>query len=147
MPEPILPLGIYFAAILAFVAFALIASHFLGERHREQATDEPFESGVRPLGTARSLIPAKYYLIAMLFVIFDLEAVFIIAWAIVAREAGWAGYVEIVIFIGILIAALAYLWRVGALEWGPKGRRKPPPPGHWTQARRIPQGKVSAGSD
>jgi NADH-quinone oxidoreductase subunit A len=55
----------------------------------------------------------------MLFVIFDLEAVFIYTWAVVAREAGWPGYIEILIFIGVLVAALVYLWRIGALDWGP----------------------------
>jgi NADH-quinone oxidoreductase subunit A len=59
----------------------------------------------------------RFYLVAVLFVIFDLEAVFIFAWAVAARQAGWAGYIEILVFIGVLAAALAYLWRVGALDW------------------------------
>ncbi|NIR32432.1 MAG: NAD(P)H-quinone oxidoreductase subunit 3 [Gammaproteobacteria bacterium] len=73
----------------------------------------------------------------MFFVIFDLEAVFIIAWAIAMRDVGWAGYVEVSIFIAILVAALVYLWRIGALDWGPHGRRKTPPRDHWTQAREL----------
>jgi NADH-quinone oxidoreductase subunit A len=70
------------------------------------------------VGYGRLRFPAHFYLVAMLFVIFDLEAVFIFSWAIALRESGWAGYIEILIFIGILVAALIYLWRVGALEWG-----------------------------
>ncbi len=61
----------------------------------------------------------------MFFVIFDLEAAFIYAWAVVAREAGWAGYIEIIVFIAILLAALVYLWRVGALDWTPQRSRPP----------------------
>ncbi len=64
-------------------------------------------------------LSVKFYLIAMFFVIFDLEAVFLFAWAIAWRESGWRGYVEAVVFVGILVAALVYLWRMGALDWSP----------------------------
>ncbi len=98
---------------------AMIAlSYFLGERHREKQTNEPYESGIVSTGTARVRFDIKFYLIAMFFVIFDLEAVFIFAWAVSLRENGWPGYIEMVIFIGILASALIYLWRLGALEWG-----------------------------
>ena len=72
----------------------------------------------------RLRVSVKFYLIALFFVIFDVEAVFIFAWAISFREAGWQGYAEMLIFILILIAALIYLWRVGALDWGTSQRRK-----------------------
>ena len=62
-------------------------------------------------------LSARFYLVAMFFVVFDLEAVFLFAWAVAAREVGWAGYWEVLIFIGVLMAALMYLWRVGALDW------------------------------
>jgi NADH-quinone oxidoreductase subunit A len=65
----------------------------------------------------------KFYLVAMFFVIFDLEAVFIFAWAVALRESGWAGYIEILFFIAILVSALVYLWRNGALEWGSAARK------------------------
>lgn len=121
------PLVLYFAAVVGVVAAMLGLSYVLGQRHRERATLEPFESGVVPVGYARFRLSAKFYLVAMFFVIFDLEAVFIFAWAIAFRESGWAGYVEVLIFIAILVAALAYLWRQGALEWGPRNppRRRP----------------------
>jgi NADH-quinone oxidoreductase subunit A len=64
-------------------------------------------------------LAAKFYLIAVFFVIFDVEAMFLFAWAIAFRELGWAGYIEAIIFIAVLGAALAYLWRLGALDWGP----------------------------
>lgn len=112
------PLAVYFAAVVLIVSAILVLSHVLGERHRERATGEPYESGIVSTGTARVRFDVKFYLIAMFFVIFDLEAVFIFAWAVSVREAGWPGYVEMLIFIGVLFAALVYLWRLGALEWG-----------------------------
>ena len=106
------------------MATVLGLSYVLGERHRGMATGQQFESGIVSVGDARLRFSAKFYLVAMLFVIFDLEAVFIFAWAISFREVGWAGYVEVLIFIGILLGALAYLWRVGALDWSPRRRRR-----------------------
>lgn len=120
------PLAVYFAAVILLVMVMLGLSYLLGQQHRERATTEPFESGIVPVGYARFRLSAKFYLVAMFFVIFDLETVFIFAWAIAFREAGWAGYIEVLIFIGILIAALVYLWRLGALDWAPEGRRRNP---------------------
>jgi NADH-quinone oxidoreductase subunit A len=119
MPEQSLwPLALYFGAVLALVAFVLALSSVLGERHGERATGDPFESGVVPVQPARIRFSVKFYIVAMLFVVFDLEAVYIVAWAVIARDAGWSAYIEIAIFIAILLACLAYLWRLGALEWG-----------------------------
>ena len=114
---PVWPLGVYVAAAF-FLAVAMLAvSYVLGERHRDRTTGVPYESGVMPVGSARLRFPTRFYLIAMFFVIFDLEAVFILTWAVAARELGWTGYVEVLVFIGILLVALAYLWRQGALDW------------------------------
>jgi NADH-quinone oxidoreductase subunit A len=115
---PLWPLGVYFAAVVVIVTAMVALSYVLGERHREKQTDEPYESGIASTGTARVRFDIKFYLIAMFFVIFDLEAVFIFAWAVSIRETGWTGYAEMLIFIGILAAALVYIWRLGALEWG-----------------------------
>ena len=107
-----------YSALVVFAIGGLLAvSHFLGERHREPASGEPYECGIVHVGSGRLRFPIQFYLVAVLFVIFDLEAVFIFAWAVAAREVGWAGYIEILVFIGILAAALVYLWRVGALDW------------------------------
>lgn len=114
------PLAVYFIAVIFLIIAMLLLSYVLGEHHRGRATDQPFEAGVPVTGTARQRLTAKFYLVAMFFVIFDLEAVFIIAWALAARSLGWAGYIEVVVFIGILLAALVYLWRLGALDWGPR---------------------------
>ena len=118
------PLAVYFIAILGVVSLMLGLSYVLGERHRGRATGEPYESGIRTTGTGRVRLTARFYLIAMFFVIFDLEALFIITWALAVRELGWAGYVEIVIFSAILLVALFYLWRVGALDWAPQTWRR-----------------------
>lgn len=120
--EKLWALGVYFVVVLLLVVAMLAISYVLGQRHNEHATGSPYESGILSEGSARVRLSAKFYLIAMFFVIFDLEAVFIFAWAVAARELGWAGYSEIFVFIAILVAGLAYLWRLGALDWGPSRR-------------------------
>ena len=117
------PLGIYLALVLGLVGAMLGLSYVLGQRHHDRSTDFPYESGILSEGSARVRLSAKFYLVAMFFVIFDLEAVFLFAWAVAVRETGWAGYAEAFVFIFILLIALGYLWRVGALEWG-SGRFK-----------------------
>ena len=116
------PLALYFFAVLALAIVMIGLSYFLGERHRERTTGEQYESGIMPTGSARIRFNANFYLIAVFFVIFDLETLFIISWAVAVRELGWAGYIEIVIFIGILFVALIYLWGVGALDLKMKNR-------------------------
>lgn len=113
------PLVVYFGAVVGLVGVMLLLSWILGERHHGHATGEPFESGIVTVGFARYRFPVKFYLMAMFFVIFDLESVFIFAWAVAFRQTGWFGYTEAALFLGILLAALVYLWRCGALEWGP----------------------------
>lgn len=118
-------LGFYFILVIALVATILVVSYVLGQRHQGRATGSPFESGIVSEGSAHVRISVKFYLVAMFFVIFDLESVFIFAWAIAGRELGWSGYLEIVVFIGILVAALVYLWRLGALDWSTARERAP----------------------
>jgi NADH-quinone oxidoreductase subunit A len=111
------PLLVYFVIVVALVAGILCVSYLLGQRHSEPATGEPYEGGIVSEGSAHVRFSVRYYLVAMFFVVFDLEAVFVFAWAGAVRELGWAGYCEILVFIGLLAAALLYLWRVGALDW------------------------------
>jgi NADH-quinone oxidoreductase subunit A len=120
---PTWPLVVYFFAVLVVVGGMLGISALLGERHQERETGEQFESGIKPTGDARIRFSARYYQVAMFFVIFDLESVFVIAWAVGLLELGWLGYIEIVIFILILLVGLFYLWRVGALDWGTRSHR------------------------
>jgi len=118
MDTPLWPLAVYLAVVLFLVAVVLVVSYLLGQHHSERATGQPYESGSPPTGSARLRFSIHFYLVAMFFVIFDVESIFIFAWAVAWREAGWAGYIEVAIFIGILVAALVYLWRLGALDWG-----------------------------
>ena len=111
------PLAVYAVIVGVLVIAMLGLSYVLGQRHQDRATGSPYESGILSEGSARVRFPAQFYLIAMFFVIFDLEAVFIFAWAVAVRETGWAGYAEVSLFIMVLLATLAYLGRVGALDW------------------------------
>ena len=111
------PLAVYFGVAILIVTSMIGVSYVLGQRHSEPATQSPFESGIVSTGSAHVRLSVKFYLIAMFFVVFDLEAVFIFLWAVGGRELGWAGYRELLIFVGVLAVTLAYLWRTGALDW------------------------------
>jgi NADH-quinone oxidoreductase subunit A len=115
---------IVFALVVIFLVGIMIGlSYFLGERHMEKTTDKPYESGIPPTGDARLRFSSGFYLIAMFFVIFDLDAAFIMLWAVSFRELGLPGYIGIVIFIGILIILLVYELSIGALDFGPDGKK------------------------
>ena len=98
-------------------------AYVLGERHREKNTDKPYESGIPPTGDARLRFSSGFYIIAMFFVIFDLDAAFIMLWAVSFRELGLPGYIGIVIFIALLIVLLVYELSIGAFDFGPDGRK------------------------
>lgn len=126
---------IYFVAMLGVVNLMLGLSWVLGGRNTGKAKNDPFESGVVSVGSGRLRISAKFYLVAMFFVIFDLEAVFLYAWAVSLRDVGWPGFIEAAIFIAVLLVGLAYIWRLGGLDWAPKPRlqRKRPAPAAETE--------------
>jgi len=114
----------YMGGVVFLLAFMLGIPVWLGGRDWGRAKNEPFESGVVPSGGAHLRLSAKFYLIAMFFVIFDVEALFLYAWAVSVRESGWTGFIEVSIFIGVLLAGLVYIWRIGALEWAPAQRKR-----------------------
>ncbi len=118
----LLPFIVYFGAVILLVLTMLGLSWLLGERRANKATNMPFESGVVSVGTPQIQMSVEFYLIAIFFVIFDLETVFIFAWAIAFFELGWEGYAAIMVFIVVLGVALIYEWRSGALDWGIKTR-------------------------
>jgi len=95
----------------------------LGQRHNERATSEPYEGGILSTGSARLRFSSQFYLIAMLFVIFDVETIFIFSWAIAFKELGWFGYFGVGIFVILLFVVLIYEWRNGALDFGPDGKK------------------------
>lgn len=118
------PLAAYFLIVILLVLSMLVLSWLLGQRQRQRATAEPYESGITPTTSARLRFDIKFYIVAMLFVIFDVEAAFIFAWAVAVRELGWPGYAMAAVFILVLLAALVYLWRMGALDWGTSARQR-----------------------
>lgn len=114
-----------YAALAVGVAAAMLGiSWLLGERHAERFTGEPYESGVVPGGPAQQRFDVRYYRVAIAFVVFDLETAFIMAWAVSLRRTGWSGFAAMALFIAVLLAALAYLWRRGALDWNRPGARR-----------------------
>ncbi len=117
------PLLVYGAAVVLIVAAMIGMSAMLGQRHRDRATGEPYEGGILPAGSAELRFSAQFYLVAMFFVIFDLEAVFLIAWAIGFKAAGWSGFIGAAVFTAILVAVLLYEWRIGALDFGRSGKK------------------------
>lgn len=112
------PLAVYSACVIFLVTAMLALSYVLGQRHRGGAKGKPYESGIMSTGSARVRFDVKFYMVAMFFVIFDIETVFIFAWAIAFRRLGWPGYAAIALFIVVLTVVLIYLWRAGALDWG-----------------------------
>ncbi len=117
--ETLWPLGLYFLIALVVAGSMIGLSFVLGERHSDRATGQPYESGIVSTGSARVRLSVKFYIVAMLFVIFDLEAVFIFAYAVAYEEVGWPGYAGLVVFVAILVVALIYEYRMGALDWEP----------------------------
>jgi NADH-quinone oxidoreductase subunit A len=118
----LVPLALHFGAVVALIGAMLGVSWILGQRHNELYTGDPYESGIIPTGTTQGRLSVHFYLVAIFFVIFDLEAVFLYAWAVSAKETGWFGYFEAVVFVVVLLLGLAYLWRQGALDWGTTAR-------------------------
>lgn len=119
------PLAFYFVVVVATAAGMLAASAVLGERHREHATGLPYESGVASTGSAHVRFGASFYLVAVFFVIFDLEAAYLFAWAVALRNVGWSGYLGGVVFVGVLFVALVYLWRSGGIDASARGTGVP----------------------
>lgn len=112
-----LPIFVHFALVVGLTV-ALLALHaVLGGSRPTPPKLEPYESGVWAIGSARERVPIRYYLIAMLFILFDIETVFLYPWAVVARRLGTFGLIEMLVFIGVLGLGLIYAWKRGALEW------------------------------
>jgi len=114
--------AVYVLGVIAICGIMIGASAVLGGKGSARARNEPFESGVVSASPERLRMSAKFYLVAVFFVIFDVEALFLYAWAISVREAGWPGFVEAVVFISVLVVSLFYLARIGALDWAPQAR-------------------------
>lgn len=112
-----LGLVLYGGAILVAIGALLFFTAWLGEKKRRPQKQEPYECGVIPTGSARFRYPVPFYLVAVFFVIFDVEAAYIFAWAVAFEDLGWAGYLRIIIFIIVLLFSLFYVLRKGAFHW------------------------------
>ena len=115
---------IEYAAILMFAGLALVvglimlfANNLFGPKRPNPVKATPFECGVDPIALPQGRMPVRFYVIAMLFVVFDVELVFLFPWAVLARELGWPGLAEMAAFLVVVVAGLFYAWRRGALEW------------------------------
>jgi NADH-quinone oxidoreductase subunit A len=116
------PLAVFAVAVFAVTIGIIAGTAVLGERHRDRATHETYESGIPAAGPLPRRLSLEFYLVAMFFVVFDIEAVFVLAWAVALRDVGWRGYLEVLVFVLLLVAALVYLWRLGSLDWGTSAR-------------------------
>jgi len=112
-----LAIMIYIAIAVAFAIFAIAASYLLGQRKPTALKQAPYECGMTTIGSSFRRIPIKYYIIAMLFLLFDIEVAFLYPWAVVFRELKTFAFVSMAVFIGILLIAYLYIWKKGALEW------------------------------
>jgi NADH-quinone oxidoreductase subunit A len=111
------PLAIYVVIIVAVVGLLVTLSYLLGPTKPYRAKLLPYESGIVPTSPARQRMSVRFYLTAMLFIIFDVEAVFFYPWAVLLHRLRWYGVIEMFVFIAILLVALAHIWRKGGLDW------------------------------
>ncbi len=111
------PLALVFVVAVGLAAIMVALANLLGPRRPSRVKASPFECGSEPVGSARQRFGVKFYVIALLFIVFDIEAVFLYPWAVLMRDLGWAGYVEMVIFGFTLVLGLVYVWKKGALDW------------------------------
>ena len=110
---------IYTAVTVVIIAGLLVAARWLGARHTSIAKNAPYESGIKPTTSARLAWPVPFYLVAIFFIVFDVESAFIFIWAVSHDLLGLAGLIHITVFIVVLLAGLVWLWKKGALDWGP----------------------------
>jgi NADH-quinone oxidoreductase subunit A len=116
-PEMYFPVLLQVAIAMAIAALMLGLSFILGKRVRNRVKDMPYESGIVPTGDARHRFSVKFYLVGMLFILFDIEAIFLYPWAVVYRELKMFAFVEMLIFIVLILCGFFYIWKKGALDW------------------------------
>lgn len=112
-----LPIVIYLIIVLCFACMTVLLSSFLGPRNPTPEKLMTYECGMDPQGDARVRFSVKFYVIAMLFVVFDIEAVFLFPWAVIFKQLGLFGFIEMAVFVCVVLAGLVYVWKKGALEW------------------------------
>lgn len=117
MPKNYLPILILMIIVVGFGGVTILLSYLLGPTKKSKSKLMPYECGIDPVGTARGRYSIKFYIIAMIFIVFDIEAIFLYPWAVIYRKLGVFGLVEMGVFILILLIGFIYIWKKGALEW------------------------------
>lgn len=113
-------LVVYGLVVLGMIAVMHFLSAWIGEKKPTTEKQRPYESGIIPTGSARLRYPVPFFMVAIFFLIFDVEGAYIFSWAIACEDLGWPGWMQITFFIFVLLLGLVYIWRKGGLEWGPK---------------------------
>ena len=116
-PQTYFPVVVQVIIAIAVAAGLIGASTLLGKRARSPLKDTPYESGMAPVGSARERFSVKFYLVGMIFILFDIEAVFLYPWAVVYRDLKMFGFVEMLIFVALVLVGFFYVWKKGALDW------------------------------
>ena len=117
MLENWVPVFIFLVIIVGFALTSLVLSWLIGVRKPSAVKLAPYESGMRPIGTARERFSIQYYMIAMLFLLFDVEAIFLFPWAVVYRDLRLLAFFEMLIFVAVIVSGFVYVWKKGALDW------------------------------
>jgi NADH-quinone oxidoreductase subunit A len=117
LPSDFLPMLVQLGLAVAFVVATMIATHLLGPKNRGKVKDAQWECGIESVGDARAPISVKYFLIAILFVLFDVEIIFMYPWAVNFKNLGWLGFAEMIVFMGILLGGFYYIIKKGVLNW------------------------------
>jgi len=116
-PSDFLPIFVQLAAALGFIVLTMVVTHILGPRRSSKLKDEAFECGIESQGDARTPISIKYFLVAILFVLFDIEIVFMYPWAVNFKSLSWTGFWEMAVFMGLLLTGFLYVIKKGILKW------------------------------
>jgi NADH-quinone oxidoreductase subunit A len=116
-PSDYLPILVQLGAAIAFIVATMLATHWLGPKRHSKLKDDVFECGIESIGDARTPISVKYFLVAILFVLFDVEIIFMYPWAVNFKALGWDGFMEMIVFMGLLLLGFIYVIKKGVLKW------------------------------
>ena len=117
LPSDFLPILVQLLAAIGFIVTTMVVTHAIGPKRKSELKDAPFECGIDTVGDARTPICIKYYLIAILFVLFDVEVIFMYPWAVNFKKMGWFGFGEMIVFVSLLMAGFYYIIKKGVLTW------------------------------
>ncbi len=124
-PEIYFPIVVQIVIAIAVAGGLIAASTLLGKRGKSPLKDTPYESGMAPIGSARERFSVKFYLVGMIFILFDIEAVFLYPWAVAFRELKMFGFVEMLLFVALILVGYVYVWKKGALDWSQTKEPRP----------------------